>query len=95
MFCLCVKPHLVQAVFKGDVEEVEELLAEGEEANYQDAERRSVLHAAAFCGLHQVAALLLAHGARVNAKDNKWATPLHRACASGYEASYQYLYAKH
>lgn len=81
------EPHLVQAVFKADLEEVRDLLLDGahEDVNYQDAERRSVLHAAAFCGLHQVASLLLSRGARVNAKDNKWVTPLHRACSSGYE----------
>lgn len=79
-------------MFKGDVDEVEELLSNGspEEVNYQDAERRSVLHAAAFCGFHQVAALLISRGARVNAKDNKWVTPLHRACSVGYEVSLEY-----
>ncbi|EEC02419.1 ankyrin repeat containing protein, partial [Ixodes scapularis] len=87
------QPHLVQAVFKGDVDEVEELLSNGspEEVNYQDAERRSVLHAAAFCGFHQVAALLISRGARVNAKDNKWVTPLHRACSVGYEKTVEVL----
>lgn len=79
-------------MFKGDVDEVEELLSDGspEEVNYQDGERRSVLHAAAFCGFHQVAALLISRGARVNAKDNKWVTPLHRACSVGYEVSLEY-----
>ncbi len=31
--------------------------------------------------------MITAGGARVNAKDNKWLTPLHRACRSGSEVS--------
>lgn len=50
-----------------------------------DVEKRSPLHAAAFRGNASIVALLLSHGARVNAKDNKWYTPLHRACCTGSE----------
>lgn len=32
---------------------------------------------------HSLTALSWETGARVNTKDNKWMTPLHRACASG------------
>lgn len=52
-----------------------------------DVEKRTALHAAAFKGDSAIAAVLLAHGARVNAKDNKWYTPLHRACCTGSEVS--------
>lgn len=54
---------------------------------FVDAEKRTALHAAAFKGDSTIAAILLAHGARVNAKDNKWYTPLHRACCTGSEVS--------
>ena len=46
----------------------------------QDLEKRSPLHAAAYCGEGEIADLLIMSGARVNTKDNKWLTPLHRAC---------------
>jgi len=48
----------------------------------QDSEKRSALHAAAFCGEAEIAELLLLNGARVNTKDSRWLTPLHRACCS-------------
>lgn len=51
-------------------------------AHIQDCEKRTALHAAAFCGEAEITELLLINGARVNSKDNKWLTPLHRACCS-------------
>ena len=48
----------------------------------QDSEKRSALHAAAFCGEAEIAELLLLNGARVNTKDSRWLTPLHRACCT-------------
>lgn len=51
----------------------------------QDSERRSPLHAAAFCGEVDIVTILILNGARVNIKDNRWLTPLHRACCSGSE----------
>lgn len=53
-----------------------------------DVEKRTALHAAAFKGDSMIAAILLSHGARVNAKDNNWYTPLHRACCTGSVVSY-------
>uniref|UniRef100_A0A8D0D5R9 Ankyrin repeat domain 44 n=1 Tax=Sander lucioperca TaxID=283035 RepID=A0A8D0D5R9_SANLU len=52
----------------------------------QDAEKRTPLHAAAFLGDAEITELLILSGARVNAKDNMWLTPLHRAVASRSEA---------
>ena len=40
---------------------------------------------AAHCGESEIADLLLLNGARVNMKDNKWLTPLHRSCCSKSE----------
>lgn len=44
-----------------------------------------MLHAAAACGEADIAEILLQSGSRVNAKDNRWLTPLHRACRSASE----------
>ena len=54
----------------------------------QDFEKRSPLHSAAYCGEAEIADLLIMNGARVNTKDNKWLTPLHRACCSKSEVKY-------
>lgn len=73
-------------MFAGDADDVGELLGTGgEEVNATDPEKRTALHAAAFRGDVAVASVLIAHGARVNAKDSKWYTPLHRACCTGSE----------
>jgi ankyrin repeat protein len=57
----------------------------------QDVEKRTALHAAAFCGESEIAELLIASTARVNAKDNRWLTPLHRACCSKKEVYALYV----
>ena len=57
--------------------------------NIQDEEKRSPLHAASFKGEAKIADLLLQFGARVNTKDSKWLTPLHRACRTGNEVLYK------
>lgn len=64
---------------------MQNLLKENCDVNYQDEEKRSPLHAAAFKGDAKVVELLLQKGARVNTKDSKWLTPLHRACKTGNE----------
>ena len=46
-------------------------LIQKEDVNSLDSERRSPLHAAAFCGEGDIAELLIMGGARVNAKDSK------------------------
>ncbi|XP_065166554.1 serine/threonine-protein phosphatase 6 regulatory ankyrin repeat subunit A-like isoform X2 [Atheta coriaria] len=74
------QPLLIQAIFNGELEDVRQLLAFKPDVNYQDAEKRSPLHAAAFKGDRDLAELLLVQGARVNTKDSSWLTPLHRAC---------------
>ncbi|VDK85798.1 unnamed protein product, partial [Dibothriocephalus latus] len=61
-------PEIVRAIFMG--------------GRSEDNLKRTALHAAAYCGEAEIAELLLQENARVNAKDLKWFTPLHRACAS-------------
>jgi serine/threonine-protein phosphatase 6 regulatory ankyrin repeat subunit A len=82
------QPPLIKAVFTGDIEEVQLLLGQREDVNFQDSEKRSPLHAAAFRGDACIAEALILNGARVNTKDAKWLTPLHRACCSGSEVSF-------
>ncbi|KAF4518750.1 hypothetical protein B566_EDAN006154 [Ephemera danica] len=72
-------PPLVKAVVAGDTEEVCYLIAQKEDVNYLDSEKRSPLHVAAFCGFSRIIEVLIDNGARVNAKDTRWLTPLHRA----------------
>lgn len=73
------------AVLIGDSDEVVSLLFQKEDPNQQDPDKRSPLHAAAFKGDSRIAEALIVNGARVNAKDNKWLTPLHRACCVNSE----------
>lgn len=82
------QPPLIKAIFTGDVEEVQLLLGQKEDVNFQDSEKRSPLHAAAFRGDACIVEALILSGARVNTKDSKWLTPLHRACCSGSEVCF-------
>ncbi|CAG14608.1 unnamed protein product, partial [Tetraodon nigroviridis] len=94
------QPPLIQAIFSGDPEEIRMLIYKSEDINallcsllwcnpddvsVKDAEKRTPLHAAAFLGDAEIAELLILSGARVNAKDSMWLTPLHRAVASRSE----------
>ena len=83
---LALEPALIRSIFSGDSAEVRALLEEGDEGgdiNYVDNDKRSPLHAAAFRGDAEIMELLITvGGGRVNIKDNKWLTPLHRACAA-------------
>ena len=50
-----------------------------DEVHKMDSEKRSVLHLAAYCGEPDIVEMLIEEGgARVNIKDSKWLTPLHR-----------------
>lgn len=55
------------------------------ESVVQDVEKRSPLHAAAYCGEAEITDLLVLYGANVNHKDNQWRTALHRACCNRSE----------
>jgi len=59
------------------------LLAAGADAKVE-AGKYTPLHAAAWRGHHQVAAVLLAAGADVGAKDSDGHTPLHKAAWNGH-----------
>ena len=80
---LASEPELIRSIFSGDRADVRHLLDNNADVNYIDTEKRSPLHAAAYKGdAEMVEMLITIGGARVNVKDNKWLTPLHRACAS-------------
>ena len=85
---LALEPPLIKAIFAGDHNEVQSILDEGSDEdggdiNYVDGDKRSPLHAAAYQGDPDIMEMLITvGGGRVNIKDNKWLTPLHRACAA-------------
>lgn len=82
-----MQPPIVHAILSGNYDEVKSILQEDEEAaSVCDSEKRSPLHVAAFAGFADTVEILITEGkARVNAKDNHWLTPLHRACRSSSE----------
>ena len=80
---LASEPELIRSIFSGDKADVRRLLDNNADVNYIDTEKRTALHAAAFKGDSDMVEMLISiGGARVNVKDDKWLTPLHRACAS-------------
>ena len=56
---------------KGDVQGIEDLLAQGSDVNGGDFDDRTALHVAACEGHSEVVELLLKHGANFNARD-RW-----------------------
>jgi uncharacterized protein len=60
---------LHDAAARGDAAEIEQLVAEGEKPNIQDANSRTPLHVAAFLRHHAAAQALLRLGANANALD--------------------------
>ena len=94
---LALEPALIKAIFAGDHNEVRTILDEGGDGdggdiNYVDGDKRSPLHAAAYQGDPDIMEMLIrVGGGRVNIKDNKWLTPLHRACAAKVKIKNKYL----
>jgi ankyrin repeat protein len=66
---LRVYAGLHDAAARGDVAEIERLIAEGEKPNIQDANSRTPLHVAAFLRKHAAAQALIRLGANPNALD--------------------------
>jgi len=82
--------ELFEAVKKGDIDKVREILAKGANVNTRDRHKDSwtynqtPLHVAAHEGHTYVARLLLEHGAVVNARDKYGFTPLYYAAGGGH-----------
>ena len=77
-----IQPPMLQCIFNEDHEELASLLEKHpNDAKYLDSDKKSLLHAAAFTGDVEAVKILYNVGKLdVNAKDNNWLTPLHRAC---------------
>ena len=72
------RPPLQRAARDGDVATVVRLLRQGTDVNEAGyPHRTTALHAAALYGRPRVAEVLLAHGAKVDARDEDGYTPLH------------------
>jgi uncharacterized protein len=64
---IAIYAGLHEAAAKGDVAEIEKLIAEGEKANIQDSKSRTPLHVAVYMKQHAAARALLKLGANPNA----------------------------
>jgi hypothetical protein len=76
---------IIDAAENGDLEEVKHLLVSGTEPNTMHKDWGfTALHSAAGKGRHDIADLLIANGANVNALDFTGAGPLHEAAKRGH-----------
>ena len=66
----------------GSVARVRELIAQGADVNVRNTKGQSALHCAAKAGFVDIVAVLLEHGARVDAEDDAGETPLATALRS-------------
>jgi len=78
----------------GDLDGVKTLLTGNPDLVFsKDDSSRTPLHWASYCGRRDVAELLLASNADINAKDNLGATPLHNAAFNGHKDVVELLLA--
>jgi ankyrin repeat protein len=75
---------LVSAAMSGDVARINDLLAQGVDANSVNPSGRTPLHIAAFNGNLKSTKALLAAGADPNLADNRGITPIMEASAFGH-----------
>ena len=85
--------YLVEAVRRGDVQEVARLLAAGADPNVRDPDGDAPLHIAAEQCRADLAELLLKHGADPNAKNNEGKTPADLANCLGRQRVFKRLLA--
>lgn len=77
--------NLIDAAESGDIDAIRRLLDGGADVNIKDKDWGfGPLHSAAGTGRSDIAELLLARGAIVDAKDSTGATPLHEAAKRGH-----------
>lgn len=82
---------LLQAIWKGDISAVKEMLEEGVDPNAQTKLGKSPLHMAAKKEETEIIRLLIANGADVNAGDQNGKTPLIEAASAGQSANARVL----
>lgn len=82
---------LLQAVWKGDIFTVKELIEKGVDPNAQTKLGISPLHMAAKKQETEITRLLIANGAEVNAADQNGKTPLMEAASAGQSANAEVL----
>ena len=68
---------LIRASGKGNLTRVKQLIAWGEDVNYQDTTKWSALHSASHEGYIEIVKELIKAGANVNVKNSNGATPLY------------------
>ena len=86
LLSLSSQPKMTEAILKGDIQHVKELIKSGAESvSETDNHKRSFLHLAAAIGATEVCRILLSAGARVDAKDKQQLTPIHRACRENHD----------
>ena len=82
---------LLQAIWKGDILTVKELVEEGVDLNAKTKLGKSPLHMAAKKQKTEITRLLIATGADVNAGDQNGKTPLIEAASAGQSANAEVL----
>jgi hypothetical protein len=70
---------------------VQELLAQGADANARDKDGRTPLHWPSYRGHLEVVRLLIEHGAEINARENQGRTPLKMAMIGNHAPVIDYL----
>lgn len=82
-------------IVRGNLEEVDTMLAAGENPNRTRWSGFSLLHRAAQLGYSDICELLIIYGANVNMKSARgWYTPLHMAMSNGYTETATVLLSK-
>ncbi len=84
---------LLQAIWKGDISAVKELLAKGVNPNAKTVMGTSPLHGAVKKDEAEIPRLLIAHGADINSMDQNGLTPLMAAASVGQTENIETLLA--
>lgn len=86
---------LHQAATRGDLQSVDALISANPDMVFSiDNEGDTALHCAAFAGKREVAELLLARNAQIDAKDSDGLTALHAAVRNGHQNVVELLLAR-
>ena len=85
-------PSIHDVVLDGNIEAVKQHIADGTDVNAKNKYGRTPLHRAASLGRREIAGLLIANGADVNANSYGW-TPLHNAASWGRKEIVELLIA--